>query len=162
QYRGKLEKLCEQYGDLEFTPDATPWNIPCDVALPAATQNELYTEDAEALIKNGVIAVAEAADMPCTSDATRTFQEAGVLVAPGKAVNAGGVIMAGLETAQNASHQIWDRAEAEKRLRHAVAAIHEACVEYGREDDGTINYVKGANIAGFVRVAEAMVDQGVV
>lgn len=162
RYRGNLKDICGEYADLQYFAGRTPWHIPCDVALPAATQNELYAEDAENLIKNGVKVVAEAADMPCTPSALSAFQENGVLIAPAKAVNAGGVILAGLETAQNASHQLWTRAEVESRLRRAVADIHASCVRYGSDGSGPVNYIKGANVAGFVRVAEAMVDQGVI
>ena len=162
RYRGKLEDICREYAGLQFFAGKTPWHIPCDVALPAATQNEIYAEDAENLIGNGVKVVAEAADMPCTASAHAAFKEHGVLIAPAKAVNAGGVILACLETAQNASHQFWNSSEVEARLRRAVAGVHDACVKYGREENGFVDYVKGANIAGFVRVAEAMVDQGVI
>lgn len=159
---GSLEVATEDYPELTFSPGETPWHIPCDVAMPAATQNELYGEDAEQLINGGVIAVVEAADMPCTPDAVTAFQEAGVALAPSKAVNAGTVIVAGLETAQNASHQAWDSAQVEMELRRIMNDIHESCLRYGTDADGRVDYIKGANVAAFVRVADAMLDQGIV
>ncbi len=162
QRRGRVSEAVEEFHQLEYLDGQTPWGIPCDVAIPAATQNELYRQDAQDLVKNGVIVVAEAADMPCTPDAVAVFQDSEVLFAPGKAVSAGGVVTSGLEIAQNASHQLWNDSEIDKRLQRIVASIHESCLRYGRDNRGRVDYVRGANVAGFVRVAEAMIDQGVV
>ena len=136
--------------------------MPCDIAIPAATQNELSLEDAKALIQNGVAVVAEAADMPCMPEAIYEFMRHRILFAPSKAVNAGGVAASGLEMSQNASHESWSLEEIDQRLRRIMQSIHQACVRYGRSEDGFINYVRGANVAGFVKVADAMVDQGIV
>ena len=133
----------------------------CDIALPCATQNELNLNDAKALVSNGCIAVSEGANMPCTSDAINHFQSSNVLYAPGKASNAGGVATSGLEMSQNSLRINWTREEVDQRLKDIMLNIHSSCVEFGRAGK-TVDYVKGANIAGFVKVADAMIDQGIV
>jgi len=145
-----------------FLPGQRPWRIPVDVAMPCATQNELDEQDAAALVANGVRCVAEGANMPSTAGAVRTFEKAGVLYAPGKASNAGGVATSGLEMSQNAMRLSWPREEVDSRLHSIMVGIHEACLEYGRGADGRVSYVNGANIAGFVKVADAMLAQGVI
>jgi glutamate dehydrogenase (NADP+) len=145
-----------------FEPGMTPWAVPVDVALPCATQNELHAEDAATLIRNGVVCVAEGANMPTTMEAVQRFESAGVLYAPGKASNAGGVATSGLEMSQNAMRLSWPREEVDSRLHTIMRGIHEACLQHGRRADGTLSYVDGANIAGFVKVADAMLAQGVV
>ena len=146
----------------KFHAGATPWHVPVDVALPCATQNELNGDDARALVKNGVKCVAEGANMPSTLEAVRVFEEARVLYAPGKASNAGGVATSGLEMSQNASRLMWNRDEVDARLHGIMRSIHAACVRHGKRADGSISYVDGANIAGFVKVADAMLAQGVI
>jgi len=145
-----------------FISGASPWHIPVDVALPCATQNELNDDDAAMLIKNGVICVAEGANMPSTAEAVKRFEHSGVLFAPGKASNAGGVATSGLEMSQNAMRLSWPRDEVDARLLEIMQAIHKSCLKYGERKDGTISYVNGANVAGFVKVAEAMMGQGVI
>ena len=145
-----------------FEAGVRPWHVPVDVALPCATQNELDANDAEVLIKNGVVCVAEGANMPSTIDAAKAFEAAGVLYAPGKASNAGGVATSGLEMSQNAARLSWPREEVDARLLQIMQGIHAACLHYGKRSDGTVSYVDGANIAGFVKVADAMLAQGVV
>jgi len=160
EQRGRLESL---HGDgCEFIVGQRPWHLSCDIALPCATQNELDAEDARQLIDNGCIAVAEGANMPCTLGAVDLFQEHRILFAPGKAANAGGVAVSGLEMSQNAMRLHWSAGEVDEKLHCIMQSIHAACERYGREEDGHINYVKGANIAGFVKVADAMLAQGVV
>ena len=158
--RGRISELAERFG-LEFRKGQTPWSLPCDIALPCATQNELNGEDARTLLRNGCICVAEGANMPTTLDAVDIFIEAGILFAPGKASNAGGVAVSGLEMSQNAMRLLWTAGEVDSKLHAIMQSIHHACVHYG-EENGRINYVKGANIAGFVKVADAMLAQGVV
>lgn len=158
--RGRLSALANQAG-FEFKAGVRPWGVPVDIALPCATQNELDKADAETLVKNGVICVAEGANMPCTLKAVDHFLAANILYAPGKASNAGGVATSGLEMSQNALRLGWTHAEVDSRLHAIMKQIHHSCVHYGKEADGTINYVKGANIAGFVKVADAMLAQGV-
>jgi glutamate dehydrogenase (NADP+) len=145
-----------------FIPERRPWHVPVDVALPCAVQNELNDEDAETLIKNGVICVAEGANMPSTAEAVKRFERSGVLFAPGKASNAGGVATSGLEMSQNAMRLSWPREEVDARLLEIMKAIHESCLRYGRRKDGSVSYVNGANVAGFVKVADAMIGQGVI
>ncbi len=145
-----------------FEAGVRPWGVPVDVALPCATQNELDEADAEKLIKNGVVCVAEGANMPTTMQAAQRFEAAGVLYAPGKASNAGGVATSGLEMSQNAMRLSWPRAEVDDRLHTIMVGIHEACLQHGRRADGSVSYVDGANIAGFVKVADAMLAQGVI
>lgn len=158
---GRVKDYAERVG-VEYLEGKRPWHIPVDVALPCATQNELNEEDAKTLIKNGVICVAEGANMPSTIEAAKAFEAAGVLYAPGKASNAGGVATSGLEMSQNAARLSWPRQEVDQRLHEIMRGIHRSCVEYGRRADGSVSYIDGANIAGFVKVADAMLAQGVV
>ena len=153
---------CGLGSSLRFEPGVSPWHVPVDVALPCATQNELNGDDAARLIKNGVRCVAEGANMPSTMQAIHAFEAAGVLFAPGKASNAGGVATSGLEMSQNALRLCWPREEVDTRLLQIMQGIHAACVAFGRREDGSISYVDGANIAGFVKVADAMLAQGIV
>ncbi|WP_296270518.1 NADP-specific glutamate dehydrogenase [Pseudomonas sp. UBA6323] len=158
--RGRLREMAEHYG-LQFLAGQRPWDLPCDIALPCATQNELDGDNARTLLKNGCICVAEGANMPSTLEAVDLFVEAGICYAPGKASNAGGVATSGLEMSQNAMRLHWSAGEVDERLHGIMQNIHHACVHHG-EENGRINYVKGANIAGFVKVADAMLAQGVV
>jgi glutamate dehydrogenase (NADP+) len=151
-----------EFPNAKFHQGKHPWEVKCDVAMPCATQNELNKEDAEHLIKNGVTCVAEGANMPCTPEAVEVFLEHKILFAPGKAVNAGGVATSGLEMSQNAMKLSWPIKEVDKRLHEIMCSIHESCVKYGKGKDGYVNYVKGANVAGFLKVANAMLDQGVI
>jgi glutamate dehydrogenase (NADP+) len=151
-----------EFPSAQFHQGKRPWEVKCDIALPCATQNELGKEDARNLVKNGVICVAEGANMPSTPEAIEIFQENKVLFAPGKAVNAGGVATSGLEMSQNAMKFSWPMKEVDERLHHIMCSIHEQCVKHGKDKDGYINYVKGANVAGFLKVASAMLDQGVI
>jgi glutamate dehydrogenase (NADP+) len=145
----------------QFLPGVRPWHVPVDVALPCATQNELDGQDAQTLVRNGVRCVAEGANMPATLDAIKVFEDARVLYAPGKASNAGGVATSGLEMSQNAMRLSWDRDEVDSRLHGIMRSIHDACLRHGRRADGSVSYVNGANVAGFVKVADAMLAQGV-
>lgn len=158
---GRISDYAKEVG-AEFIAGAKPWHIPVDVALPCATQNELNGEDARTLIKNGVQCVAEGANMPSDLEAVAAFEAAGILFAPGKASNAGGVATSGLEMSQNAMRMSWKAEEVDARLRDIMNSIHRACLRYGTQPDGRVNYVQGANIAGFVKVADAMLAQGVV
>ena len=158
--RGRISEYAEKYG-VEFHADERPWAVPCDVALPCATQNEINKAQAEALVKNGCIGVSEGANMPTEEDAVEVFQQAGVLYAPSKAANAGGVAVSGLEMSQNSARISWTEDELNKQLREIMAKIHDRCVAHGRDGD-RIDYVKGANIAGFIKVADAMLAYGVV
>jgi len=158
--RGRLETLADGAA-VSFLPAQRPWQLPCDIAMPCATQNELNAEDARTLLNNGCFCVAEGANMPSTLDATNLFLDTGILYSPGKASNAGGVAVSGLEMSQNAMRLRWSNAEVDSRLREIMQNIHQACVEHGQEG-GRVNYVTGANIAGFVKVADAMLAQGVV
>ncbi|PBJ27757.1 NADP-specific glutamate dehydrogenase [Pseudomonas sp. ACN8] len=158
--RGRIRELAGRFG-LEFRAGELPWSLSCDIALPCATQNELDAEAARTLLRNGCICVAEGANMPTTLEAVDLFIEADILFAPGKASNAGGVAVSGLEMSQNAMRLAWTGGEVDSKLHAIVQSIHHACVHYG-EKDGRVNYVKGANIAGFVKVADAMLAQGVV
>lgn len=151
-----------EFTGANFIHGKHPWEVKCDIALPCATQNELDKTDARNLIKNGVICVAEGANMPCTPEAVELFQESKILFAPGKAVNAGGVATSGLEMSQNAMKLTWPIKEVDDRLHHIMQSIHQSCVKYGKEKDGYVNYVKGANVAGFLKVANSMLDQGVI
>ncbi len=160
--RGRISEYAEKYPSAEFFAGQKPWGVPCDIALPCATQNELDGEDAKQLVSNGCICVSEGANMPSTPEAIEVFQEAKILFAPGKASNAGGVATSGLEMTQNALRYNWTREEVDAKLGQIMKDIHESAVKYGKEKDGYINYVKGANIAGFVKVADAMIAQGVV
>lgn len=159
--RGRISEVAEQFG-LPYLAGQRPWSIPCDIALPCATQNELNGDDARTLLKNGCFCVAEGANMPSDLEAVEIFLDAGILYAPGKAANAGGVAVSGLEMSQNAMRLHWTAAEVDEKLHFIMQSIHAACVRFGEEADGSINYVKGANIAGFVKVADAMIAQGVV
>ncbi|MEO7993514.1 MAG: NADP-specific glutamate dehydrogenase [bacterium] len=158
--RGRITEYAEKYS-CEYVADARPWTVKCDIALPCATQNELDVTDAQALIDGGVKVVAEGANMPTTLPATRLLQQHGVLFAPGKAANAGGVATSGLEMSQNSQRLSWTRKDVDEKLRDIMKSIHESCVKYGKDGDH-IDYVKGANIAGFVKVADALVQYGVV
>ena len=158
--RGRLSTFAADHG-LRFEAGRRPWHVPTDIALPCATQNELDESDAKALVANGVRCVAEGANMPATLEAVEVFLQAGTLYAPGKASNAGGVATSGLEMSQNAQRLSWSHAEVDKRLRDIMVDIHENCARHGRRSDGSVNYVDGANIAGFVKVADAMRAQGV-
>lgn len=159
--RGRLKEMAEAFDDLEFHEGKRPWEVKCDVALPCATQNELNGEEAKTLVANGCMCVSEGANMPSTPEAIEVFLEAKILFAPGKASNAGGVATSGLEMSQNSLRMSWTREEVDAKLKTIMKDIHEACVQYGTEGD-YVDYVKGANIAGFVKVADAMLDQGVV
>ena len=159
--RARIHEYLDKYPHAEFHKGKTPWGIPCEVALPCATQNELHEEDAKQLLANGCICVGEGANMPTTPEAIHLFVENKILFAPGKASNAGGVAVSGLEMAQNSLRYSWSREEVDSRLQVIMQDIHQSCVEYGTEN-GFTNYVKGANIAGFVKVADAMLAQGVV
>lgn len=158
--RGRVREYAEQQ-KLEYLPGRRPWHIPVDVALPCATQNELDGKDAEALVANGVSCVAEGANMPCTLEAIDVFHGAGILYAPGKASNAGGVATSGLEMAQNSMRISWHHGEVDERLHLIMKNIHDNCVYHGKRDDGSVNYVDGANIAAFVRLGDAMLAQGI-
>ena len=152
----------EKFKGAKFFAGERPWEQKVDIALPCATQNELNKEDAEKLVKNGVICVSEGANMPSTPEAVEVFLKNKILFGPGKAANAGGVGTSGLEMSQNSMKLNWTREEVDQRLHQIMVSIHEACVKYGKEKDGYVNYVKGANVAGFLKVANAMVDQGVI
>ena len=156
-----VKPYAEKYG-VEFFEGRTPWEVKCDIALPCATQNELNEKDARALIANGVTAVCEGANMPCTPEAVALFHQHHILFGPGKAANAGGVATSGLEMSQNGMKLNWTAPEVEERLRQIMVNIHDNCVKYGREENGYVNHVKGANVAGFIKVADAMIDQGVI
>ncbi len=160
--RGRISEYVDQYSSAEYHEGKTPWGIKCDVALPCATQNELEEEDAKTLVKNGCMCVGEGANMPCTPEAIAVFHKERILFSPGKASNAGGVATSGLEMSQNSMRYSWTAEEVDKKLHEIMNDIHEKCVEYGKDEDGYIDYVKGANIAGFVKVADAMLSQGVV
>jgi len=151
-----------EFPNAQFHQGKRPWEVKCDIALPCATQNELGKEDAITLIKNGVMCVAEGANMPSTPEAVEQFIEHKILFAPGKAVNAGGVATSGLEMAQNSMKLSWPMKEVDERLHEIMCSIHAACVKYGKNKDGYVNYVKGANVAGFLKVANAMLDQGII
>lgn len=159
---GRISDYVAKYPNAKFVEGKRPWEVKCDIALPCATQNELNAEEAKTLINNGCICVAEGANMPSTPEAIEVFQEAKILFAPGKASNAGGVATSGLEMSQNSLRLSWTREEVDERLKGIMANIHESCVKYGKHADGYVDYVKGANIAGFVKVADAMLGQGVV
>ena len=158
--RGRIREYAEKYG-CKYVEGARPWGEKADIALPSATQNEIDGDDARTLVANGVIAVSEGANMPSTPEAIEVFQNAKLLYAPGKAANAGGVATSGLEMSQNSERLSWSREEVDEKLKDIMANIHENCVKYGTEADGYINYVKGANIAGFMKVAKAMMAQGI-
>lgn len=152
----------EEFPEAKFFEGKRPWEVKVDVALPCATQNEIDESDAKTLVDNGCLCVAEGANMPCTPEAMHIFQSSGLLFGPAKAVNAGGVATSGLEMTQNAMKLAWTREEVDAKLHHIMKSIHEACVKYGTRDDGSVDYVKGANVAGFMKVANAMLDLGVI
>ena len=158
--RGRIREYAEKYG-VKYVAGARPWGEKCDIALPSATQNEIDGNDARKLVANGVIAVSEGANMPSTPEAIKVFQDAKILYSPGKAANAGGVSVSGLEMTQNSERLNWTSEEVDKKLHNIMCDIHAACVKYGTEPDGYINYVKGANVAGFMKVAKAMMAQGI-
>ena len=160
--RGRINEYVKQYPNAKFVKGKTPWNEKCDIALPCATQNELNGDDAKALLANGCFVVSEGANMPSNLDAVHAFIDAKILYAPGKASNAGGVATSGLEMSQNSLRMNWTREEVDSKLKEIMANIHDACIKYGKEEDGYVDYVRGANIAGFVKVADAMLAQGVV
>jgi glutamate dehydrogenase (NADP+) len=160
--RGRISEYATKYPSAKFVAGKRPWEVKVDIALPCATQNELNEAEAKALIANGVKCVAEGANMPSTPEAITAFQAAKVQFAPGKASNAGGVATSGLEMSQNSLRLSWTAEEVDSKLHGIMVSIHTACVQYGKEADGTIDYVKGANIAGFVKVADSMIDQGLV
>jgi glutamate dehydrogenase (NADP+) len=157
-----IEPYARQFKSSTFTSGKRPWEVPCDIAMPCATQNELDQADAQNLVNNKCSCVCEVANMPCTPDAVETIQHNGLLYAPGKAANAGGVAVSGLEMTQNAMKLHWPAEEVDSRLHEIMRAIHASCVLYGKRPDGYIDYAKGANIAGFLKVANAMLDQGVI
>ena len=159
---GRISDYIKKYPNAKYVAGGKPWEVKCDIALPCATQNELSGDEAKQLLDNGCICVAEGANMPSTPEAVIAFQEAKILFAPGKASNAGGVATSGLEMSQNSLRLSWTREEVDERLKKIMADIHESCLKYGTEEGGFIDYVKGANIAGFVKVADAMLGQGVV
>ena len=159
--RGRISKYIDEYPKAKFFKNKTPWNIKCDIALPCATQNELNEKDAKALISNGCICVSEGANMPCNPDAIKIFKSNKILYAPGKASNAGGVAVSGLEMAQNSLRYSWSREEVDAKLKEIMNEIHSSCLTHGQEKDW-VNYEKGANIAGFIKVADAMLAQGIV
>ena len=158
--RGRIKKYADNFG-CEYFEGKRPWGIDCDVALPCATQNEINQSDAKELVKNGIVAVSEGANMPSDPEAINIFQSSNVLFGPGKAANAGGVAVSGLEMSQNSMRIKWERDEIDKKLFNIMQSIHSSCVHHGKQDK-SIDYVKGANIAGFIKVADAMIDQGVV
>jgi len=160
EYRGRIREFAEEYG-CEYVEGGRPWVYKCDIAMPSATQNELDGDDARTLLANGCIAVSEGANMPSTTEAIKEFLKARILYAPGKAANAGGVSVSGLEMAQNSQKLSWSSEEVDEKLKGIMANIHGQCEKYGKEPDGYVNYVKGANVAGFMKVARAMMAQGI-
>ena len=160
--RGRISEYVDEYASAKYFEGKTPWEVQCDVALPCATQNELHEDDAKMLVDNGCMCVGEGANMPCTPEAVEHFQNARILYSPGKASNAGGVATSGLEMSQNSMRYNWTAKEVDDKLNAIMNEIHERCVEFGKQEDGYIDYVKGANVAGFVKVADAMLAQGVV
>lgn len=159
---GRISDYLNKYPNAKFVAGKRPWEVKCDIALPCATQNELNGKEAKLLVDNGCICVSEGANMPSTPEAVETFLHAKILFAPGKASNAGGVATSGLEMSQNSLRLSWTREEVDERLKNIMANIHSACVQYGKDSTGNVDYVKGANIAGFVKVADAMLAQGIV
>ena len=160
--RGRIREYAEKYPEAVYYPGERPWKIACDIALPCATQNEIGENDAEALVKGGCFCVVEGANMPTRPEAIAVFQKSRLLYSPGKASNAGGVATSGLEMSQNSIRNQWTAEQVDNELHRIMSDIHKACLKYGTETDGYINYVKGANIAGFIKVANAMIDQGLV
>lgn len=160
--RSRISVYLETYPNAKFVKGKTPWEVACDIAMPCATQNELDEDDAKLLLKNGCMCVSEGANMPSSIDAFHQFQKAKILYGPGKASNAGGVAVSGLEMTQNSLRYNWTSEEVDIKLKEIMSNIHESCIKYGTQEDGYIDYVKGANIAGFVKVADAMMAQGIV
>jgi glutamate dehydrogenase/leucine dehydrogenase len=160
--RGRIKEYVEKFSEATYLEGERPWSVKCEVALPCATENEINDEEAQALIDNGCFCVAEGANMPSQPEAVNRFQDARILFGPGKAANAGGVAVSGLEMTQNAMRLTWTREEVDERLRMIMKEIHRTCVEYGRDEEDYVDYIDGANIAGFIKVADAMIDQGVV
>ena len=161
--RNKVEDMATKFPEAcKFTAGKKAWSVKCDIALPCAFQNELNEADAKELLANGTWCCAEVSNMGCTPEAIHAFQSAGILFAPGKAVNAGGVATSGLEMTQNCMHLSWSGKEVDEKLHFIMESIHEACVKFGEQPDGTVNYVKGANVAGFMKVAQAMLEQGII
>ena len=160
--RGRIKEYCDKYSEAKFISGKRPWEVKCDIALPSATQNEIDGNDAKMLVKNGCYLVSEGANMPSTPEAMDVYLEAKILYGPGKAANAGGVATSGLEMSQNSMRLSWSSKEVDEKLHTIMINIHKNCVKYGKEADGFVNYVKGANIGGFVKVAEAMLAQGLV
>lgn len=161
--RDRVQDMADRFpAQCNFVPGRKAWSVPCDIALPCAFQNELSEEDAMELKKNGCWCCCEVSNMGCQSAAIHYFQNNGILFAPGKAVNAGGVATSGLEMTQNAAHLSWSAREVDEKLHFIMESIHAQCVKFGRREDGSIDYVKGANVAGFMKVAQAMLEQGIV
>jgi len=160
--RGRINEYVKKYPNAKFFAGERPWGVDCEVAMPCATQNEINGDEAQTLLSNGCFVISEGANMPSTPEAAHAFQKARILYAPGKASNAGGVATSGLEMSQNSLRINWTRTEVDERLKKIMSDIHDSCIKFGREDDGYIDYVRGANIAGFVKVADAMLAQGVV
>jgi glutamate dehydrogenase/leucine dehydrogenase len=159
--RGRIKEYAAKFG-AKYVEGERPWGVKCDIALPCATQNEIDEKEAKELVKNGCFVVSEGANMPSTPEAVEVFLEAEILYGPGKAANAGGVAVSGLEMTQNSMRLPWTREEVDERLHHIMRSIHNTCVKYGTEKSGFINYVNGANIGGFIKVADSMLAQGVV
>ncbi|MCL1822292.1 MAG: NADP-specific glutamate dehydrogenase [Prolixibacteraceae bacterium] len=161
-FRGRISEYVKEFPGAKYYENQCPWNVPCEIAMPCATQNEVNESDAKTLIANGCLCISEGANMPSTPEAIHAFQAAKLLYAPGKAANAGGVATSGLEMSQNSMRLVWTRDEVDAKLHTIMKNIHETCIGYGKESDGYINYVKGANIGGFLKVANAMLAQGIV
>ncbi|MCD8071987.1 MAG: NADP-specific glutamate dehydrogenase [Alistipes sp.] len=161
-FRGRMSQYVEKYPSAQYFPGERPWGVKCDIALPCATQNEISGPEAAALVEGGCICVAEGANMPSTPEAIETWHQAGILFGPGKAANAGGVAVSGLEMTQNSIRLGWTREEVDQKLQSIMSNIHDTCVKYGTRPDGTVNYVDGANIGGFIKVANAMLAEGIV
>ena len=160
--RGRVKEIADKYDGLEFHEGQKPWGVKCEIALPCATQNELLEADASTLVSNGVMAVTEGANMPCSPEAMHVFEQNKVMYSPGKASNAGGVAVSGLEMSQNSMRYNWSGEEVDEKLKNIMKSIHADCVKYGTREDGYVDYVTGANVAGFIKVADAMMAQGVV
>jgi len=160
--RGRVKEIADNYDGVEFHEGQKPWDVKCEIALPCATQNELLEADANTLVRNGVMAVTEGANMPCTPEAMQVFEQNKIMYSPGKASNAGGVAVSGLEMSQNSMRYNWSREEVDEKLKNIMKSIHADCVKYGTREDGYVDYVTGANVAGFIKVADAMMAQGVV
>jgi len=157
-----VSPYADEFPEAKFYANEKPWSVKCDIAMPCATQNELNEEDAIKLVANGVQYIAEVSNMGCTPEAVHVFHNAKILYGPGKAVNAGGVGVSGLEMSQNAMKLNWTKEEVDDKLHQIMHSIHTACLKYGTQEDGYVNYVKGANIAGFIKVADSMLDLGVI